>query len=99
MSSGSMVLKFRQTFKHGPAVAYYRDVVRPKILRTRPITGTSDNRCELHVLTSKQDWLNLIWALKSFYHASGRRYRLCIHEDGSLPQESLDHLRRHFPDG
>ena len=30
------------------------------------------------------DWLNLLWTLKSFYLVSGRRYRLCIHEDGTL---------------
>jgi len=91
--------RIRRRFEHGVAVAYFRDVVRPKILRTAPITGTTDGRCELHVLTSRQDWLNLIWALKSFYHASGRKYRLCIHDDGSVPDQGLDHLRRHFPDG
>jgi hypothetical protein len=32
--------------------------------------------CKLH--TSKNDWLNLVWTLKSFYISSGRRYALCI---------------------
>src|SRR4051812_31124506 len=80
------------------ATAYYRDLVRPRILRTRPITDTTDTLCELHVLTSASDWLNLIWSLKTFYYFADRRYALCIHEDGSLSPEDLDQLQRHFPD-
>ena len=78
-------------------VAWYRDVVRPRILATAPIDDTLDPRCEIHVLTTTQDWLNLIWALKSFYVASGRRYALCIHEDGSLDDSALGTLSHHFP--
>jgi hypothetical protein len=73
-------------------------VVRPRILSTPPIAGTTDKRCEIHVLTSKEDWLNLVWTLKSFYVASGRRYALCIHEDGTLPDGELAALTEHFPD-
>ena len=71
--------------------------MRPRILLTPPIAGTADKRCEIHVLTSKLDWLNLLWTLKSFYVASGRRYALCIHEDGSLADAELFELARHFP--
>lgn len=93
-----MLLKVRQKFGHGPSVAYWRDIVRPRILKTRPVTDTTDGRCEIHVLTSKDDWLNLVWALKSFYWASGRKYRLCIHEDGTLASKDIENLRAHFPD-
>jgi hypothetical protein len=99
MSIGSMVQKFRQKYQHGLATAYWRDIARPKILRTRPIDQTTDDRCELHVLTSNQDWLNLVWSLKSFYLYSRRRYRLCIHEDGSVPPEGIEQLQKHFPAG
>jgi hypothetical protein len=78
--------------------AYYRYVVRPRILRTAPLSGTTDPLCELHVLTCRGDWLNLIWGLKSFYHFSKRRYALCLHEDGTVPEEGLGQLRHHFPD-
>jgi hypothetical protein len=72
-------------------------VVRRRILATAPIVDTTDKHCEIHVLTSKGDWLNLVWTLKSFYVASGRRYALCIHEDGSLAQFELATLAAHFP--
>jgi hypothetical protein len=94
---GALWLRLNQKFEHGLRVAWYRDVVRPRILNTPPITETSDHQFEIHVLTSRQDWLNLIWSLKSFYAASGRHYALCIHEDGTLDPFALSSLQRHFP--
>lgn len=92
-----MALKVRQKYKHGVKVAYYRDVVRPRILETRPITNTTSSACEVHVFTSSKDWMNLIWALKSFYWASKRDYALCIHDDGTLAAEHKEALQQHFP--
>ena len=97
LSPGALWLRLHQTYGHGLRVAWYRDVVRPRILSTAPIEDTTDQRCEIHLLTSKHDWLNAIWALKSFYAASGRRFALCIHEDGSLDDAAVAGLRRHFP--
>jgi predicted nucleotidyltransferase len=79
------------------AAAYYRDIVRPRILQTAPVDGTIDPVCELHVLTCRNDWLDLVWSLKSFYHFSGRRYALAIHDDGTVPPHGIEHLRRLFP--
>lgn len=98
MSLGSLLLKFKQKFGHGVRVAYWRDVVRPRILRTRAVVGATDRTCEIHVMTSKDDWLNLLWALKSFYWASRRHYALCIHDDGTLRSEDVATLRTHFPE-
>jgi len=98
ITPGALLLHFRQKFGHGLRVAWFRDVVRPRILSTAPIAGTTDKRCEIHVLTSKEDWINLVWTLKSFYVASGRRYALCIHDDGSLGDVELVILSKHFPD-
>src|SRR3954469_21217521 len=97
LTPGAIRLRFNQKFGHGLTVAWYRDVVRPRILSTPPVEDTTDRRCEIHALTSKNDWLNLIWTLKSFYAASGRRYALCIHEDGTLDSVALSSLQRHFP--
>ena len=92
------MLRFRQKFGRGLRVAYYRDLIRSRILRTPPVTGTIDKICEIHLLTSGQDWLNLIWTLKSFYRVAKKRYALCIHEDGSLTPEQIEILAKHFPD-
>jgi hypothetical protein len=96
---GRLMLRLRQRFGQGLRVAYYRDVVRPRIQQTAPVRNLTDDSCEIHVLTSSRDWLDLMWALKSFYFFSHRRYRLCIHDDGTLGAEQIDSLASHFPDG
>ncbi len=98
LTPGAIKLAVDDAIKHGPKGIWFRDVVRSWILSTPPIEETSDRICEIHVLTSARDWLNLLWTLKSFYAVSGRRYALCIHEDGSLDAGALGHLARHFPD-
>lgn len=97
MGVGRIYTKVALQFRHGIRVAYYRDVVRRRILKTKPVEGISDKKCEIHVLTSSADFLNLIWALKSFYHYSEVSYTLCIHDDGSLGIEHIDVLANHFP--
>lgn len=97
VSPGAAWLKIKSRWKHGLRTAWYRDIVRKRILDTKPF-NTDDPTCELHVLTSQYDWINSIWALKTFYFYSTKRYRLCIHDDGSLASQSIDLLNRHFPD-
>lgn len=98
MLVGRLWLRYQLRFGHGFRTAYYRDVVRPRILHTPPVTGLTDRRCEIHVLTSAKDWLNLVWALKSFYAASGRKYSLCVHDDGSLTDAEVARLSGQFPE-
>ena len=98
LTPGALWLWYRQKFGHGLATAWYRDVVRPRILKTAPIRDTTDATAEVHVLTRAQDWLDMIWALKSFYRASRRSYKLCIHDDGSLRPEQSAAILEHFPD-
>ncbi|MEQ9552984.1 MAG: hypothetical protein RIM23_25620 [Coleofasciculus sp. G3-WIS-01] len=98
MSIGSLVWQIREKYKHGLKTAYYRDYVRDQIFDSRPVTATNSHICELHVLTSATDWLNLIWVLKSFYYFSNRHYALCIHDDGTLTDQQCKVLQDHFPD-
>lgn len=98
MSVGSLVLKIQQKYQHGLQTAHYRDSVRYRILNSIPIKNTSDLTCEIHVLTCANDWLNLVWTLKSFYYYSQRHYALCIHDDGTLTEEQQQTLQHHFPD-
>lgn len=97
LSPGALLLKLRQKYGRGIRTAYFRDRVRPRILSTRPVACGLDNTCEIHVLTSAADWLNLIWTLKSFYFYSRRRYALCVHDDGSLGPDAVCALLEHFP--
>ena len=97
MSVGSLLYQFRTKYQHGLKAAYYRDHFRQRILDTAPIVGTDSSLAEIHVLTSAQDWLNLVWTLKTFYYYSQRKYGLCIHDDGSLTVDHQNELLKHFP--
>ncbi len=97
VTPGRLVYLLKLKFGDGWRVAYYRDVVRPQILSTPPVGGPPDRGCEIHVLTSSGDWLNLLWALKSFYRYSGRRYLLCIHDDGTLSDRASQTIQSAFP--
>ncbi|MEQ1862044.1 MAG: hypothetical protein ABMA13_19165 [Chthoniobacteraceae bacterium] len=97
MTPGRLLYLLKTKFGHGLRVAWYRDVIRPRILATPPIPVGADTTCEIHALTSGDDWLNLMWALKSFLRASGRRYALCIHDDGTLGADASAHLLAAFP--
>ncbi len=97
LTPGRLLYLWKLKYGEGLRVAWFRDVVRPRILNAEPIR-TGDGPCEIHVLTSAGDWLNLLWALTSFYRATSRRYPLCIHDDGTLPTAATTALRRAFPD-
>lgn len=95
---GRILGRVRRMARYDPVAAYHRDHLRPRILQTAPVTGTMDIAAEVHVLTSAKDWINTIWALKSFYAQVPRRYALAIHGDASLPAEAVAALRQQFPD-
>ncbi len=95
---GRLLYRFNAKFGHGLYTAWQRDVTRWKILDTAPVSGLNDGTCEIHVLTCERDWLDLIWSLKSFFAVCEQRYRLCIHDDGSVSADGLSALRQHFPD-
>jgi len=97
MTPGAILYRLRKKLGHGLSTAYYRDIVRPRILKTSPVYSLPGQTCEIHVLTSAGDWLNLVWTLKSFYRFSQRNYGLCIHDDGTLPPDALATLHEHFP--
>jgi hypothetical protein len=98
LTPGALWMRFRQKFGHGLRVAWYREVMRPRILKTAPVHGLTDSTCEIHVLTCHRDWLDLIWSLKSFFAVCEYRFRVCIHEDGSVPADGIAALQCHFPD-
>ena len=95
---GKLLYGYRMKFGHGFRTAWQRDVVRWRILKTPPVNGLKDASCEIHALTCERDWVDLIWSLKSLFSVSDVRFRLCIHDDGSLRPEGLAALRHHFPD-
>jgi len=86
-----------QTRKYGFGLIRHRYGTRPRILKTAPVPCPEDSPLEVHSMVCARDWLNGVWALKSFRAAAEQPFRLVIFQDGSLLPEDLELLRRHFP--
>lgn len=96
MRPGVLLSQFRRLYQGGVKASWYREIVRPRILRTPSILLPDQSEYEIHALTSIDDWQNLLWGLKSFYHFSEQLPALCIHEDGTLTPEVREILKTHF---
>ncbi len=90
-------IEFREMNREGWSHAWRRKRIQPRILDTPPIRTAASGPVEVRVLTWWRDWLNLTWALKSFYHFAGVDYPLYIH-DGGLRPGLVERLKEHFPD-
>ncbi len=94
---GLLWLRLSSFFAGGLGAVYHREVTRKSILQSEPVETSATGIAELHVLTGGVDWLNAMWALKSFYHASQEPFPLVVHDDGTLPMPALEALAFHFP--
>ena len=90
-------LDFRWATREGLLHAWRRRRLQRRILQTPPVQTSVRGNVEVRALTWRRDCLDLIWALKSFYHFSETDYPLLIH-DGGLLDFQVALLRRHFPD-
>jgi hypothetical protein len=93
-------IKFRDLHAEGWRNAWTRRRFQRVILDTTPIRTAPAGRpvtVEVHALTWHRDWVNALWALKSFYHFAGVDYPLVIHDGGLRPGQARA-LLAHFPD-
>ena len=87
---------FRDLSNEGWLNAFYRSRIQPRILSTLPVKTELSGERSVHMVTWKRDYLNAMWALKSFYHFSEIKFPLYIH-DGGLTDVQKELLRSHFP--
>ena len=83
--------------REGPRQVWRRRSLQRRILDTPAIRTASSGPVEVRVLTWRRDWIDQVWALKTFYRFSGVDYPLFIH-DGGLEASNAQQLREHFPD-
>jgi hypothetical protein len=95
-------LEFQEANREGWLRAWKRRRIQQRILDTPPIwtqgadAPRSDCDVEVRVLTWRRDWINVIWALKTFYHFADVDYPLYIHDGGLAPGQAYL-LQKHFP--
>ena len=87
---------FQELRREGLYNACQRFLVQKKILNSQPFITQESGEVEIHVLTWRKDYINLIWSLKTFYHLSEIKYPLIIH-DGGLYEKHIKILKKHFP--
>jgi hypothetical protein len=90
-------IEFQEINREGWLHAWKRYYIQQSILKTNPIRTAKKSSTEVRVLTWRRDWINVVWALKSFYHFAEVDYPLFIH-DGGLKAEQAQNLKYHFPD-
>jgi hypothetical protein len=77
--------------------ACVRRWILPQIVHWKePADFPLESSVEVHLLTSARDWMCAAWALASFVHATGRRWNMAIHDDGTLGDEARRMLRALF---
>lgn len=94
---GLLWLRVSSFFAGGLSAVYHREFTRKSILRSAPVQTSDTGTAELHLLTGAGDWLNAMWALKSFYLTSQEQFPLVVHDDGTLPGPAVAALATHFP--
>ena len=87
----------QETKREGWRQAWRRSRYQRLILGTPPVRTASSGPVEVRVLTWRRDWLNLLWAVKSFYQHTGPDFPLYIHDGGLSPRQAAL-LQDHFPD-
>ena len=97
LRSSQTWIRFSELRREGFLRARRRWAVQRSILQTPPLRTTRAGPVEVRMLTWRRDWVNAVWALKSFYHNADVEYPLVIHDGGLLPRQ-VGKLLAHFPD-
>jgi len=90
-------LELREIQREGWGDAWRRFRIQRRILTTPPVRTGRGGDVEVRVLTWRRDWVNMLWALKSFYYYARVDFPLYIH-DGGLARGQAEQLLHHFPD-
>jgi hypothetical protein len=89
-------VRFQELNREGWLRAWQRRTVQRRIQATPPVRTAATGPAEVRILTWRRDWVNQLWALKTFYHFAEVDYPLYIH-DGGLDRGQGERLLAHFP--
>lgn len=94
-------VKFQAVNREGWANALRRKWVTRKILSTPPVhvrpPDAGPAAAEVHVLLQQRDYLNGLWAAKTFYTVSGVDWPLYWHQGGPMLEWAIARLLEHIP--
>ncbi len=76
--------------------AMFESEILQQIIDTEPVDCGKDDQFEVHMLVCARDFHFALWCLKSFWHFSGRRPGLVVHDDGTLSGAQRATFREQF---
>jgi len=98
---GRLYYQLHRALRGGPRAALARSLLQPKLLRSSPLPtapGAAAHPAELHLLVCHADWLDGLWALRSFIAAHPHLiFPLALHDDGTLPPQAHEAFGKLFP--
>lgn len=97
MTPGRLLYLIRCRARLGLKHWYAESFLFDRITEWRSKENLPTAHVPLHLLSSRHDWKMALWMLVSFHEATGRRWPVILHEDGSLVEGELSIFRGMFP--
>jgi len=96
-SPGRLLWLLRRDLKRGWEAARHEYKVLPRIVDwSWPFWNETPQPVPIHVLTGEKDWRLAAWMLASWFHFSEHTWPIFIHDDGTLPQEARELIKKLF---
>lgn len=98
MTPGRLWWLLRRDLKRGWEASRHEYKVLPRIADwSWPFWEDTSQNVPVHVLTGKNDWRLAAWMLASWFHFSEHTWPIFIHDDGTLPEDAREQLKKLFP--
>ena len=98
MTPGRLWWLISRDCQRGWSASWHARFTAGRILKHKtPAPERIENAVPVHVLTGKETWLLTAWMLASWEHATGRKWNIVLHEDGTLTEEMSKLLAGLFP--
>lgn len=100
MTPGRLWWLMQRDWQRGWAATFHDYFSSREILRWENRAGANlpPEAVPVHLLTGANDWLLACWMLASWFHFTGKNWRVVLHDDGTLPDGAREGIRRLFPD-